>query len=151
MKKVIVTIAIIALAISVNSQNDKLDKVFNKIEKGVEKGVKEARRISKELQKELKPVFARIKEDSQPIVDRIWEEAATVYDRGEELAGNAADRLVEAKKSLAHDVQEGIVSVDEKLRREQRIDAVQRAIDNLTDSINENKEKVKRKAEEVFS
>ncbi len=151
MKKLIVTVTIIALAIVVNSQNDKLDKVFNKIEKGVDKGVKKARRISKELRKELKPVFAKIKEESKPTIDRIIGEATNVYDKGEELAGNAVTRLEEAKKTLAHDVKEGIVSVDEKLRREERIEAVQRAIDNLNDSIKEEKEKVKKKAEEVFS
>ena len=151
MKKLIVTVTIIALAIGVNSQNDKLDKVFNKIEKGVDKGVKNARRISKELRKELKPVFARIKEEAKPTVDRIIEEATNVYDKGEELAGNAVTRLEEAKKTLAHDVKECIVSVDEKLRREERMEAVQRAIDNLNDSIKEEKEKVRKKAEEVFS
>ncbi|MBL4624474.1 MAG: hypothetical protein JKY42_04975 [Flavobacteriales bacterium] len=140
MKKVIITVTIIALAINVNSQNDKLDKVFNKIEKGVDKGVNEARRISKELRKELKPVFAKIKEDAKPVVDRIWEEASKVYEKGEELVSNAADRLVEAKKSLAHDVKDGIVSVDEELRREERIEAVERALKNLNDSIKENKE-----------
>ena len=151
MKRIIVTVAIIAISVSVNSQNDKLDKVFNKIEKGVEKGAKEVKRISKEVAKELKPVIARIKKEAKPTVDRIIEDATNVYDKGEELAGNAVTRLAEAKKTLAHDVKEGIVSVDEKLRREERMEAVQRAIDNLNDSIKEEKEKVKKKAEEVFS
>ena len=151
MKKVFITIALISFVVSVNSQNDKLDKAFNKVEKGVGQGLKEAKRISKELKKELAPVYKQIKADAKPVVDKIWEEATVVYDASEKYAVKAFDQVSKAKKQLDKDVKSGLITADEKLRREEKIKAVERALKNLNKFIKEDRKKLKKKAEEAVS
>lgn len=151
MKKIVAIVTMLALFGVADAQNDKLDRAFNKVEKGLNKGLKEVKRLSKEVRKEVAPIVAQIKEDVEPVVNKIVEEAQKIYKKGEELAGNATARVQEAKKSLEHDVKEGIVQADEKLRREERIEAVELAIENLKDALRRNKEQVQDKAEEVIS
>ncbi len=79
MKKIFTIVTVLALFNVAHSQNDKLDRAFNKVEKGLNKGLKEVRRLSKEVRKEVAPIVAQIKEDVEPVVEKIVEEAQRIY------------------------------------------------------------------------